>query len=718
MIAPAEIALRGSDLLLPFGHLQLGNRAHKACSDLTLDTIQDVGEAILTGKLSAESVGLKTYEEIQSAVLTLNGTLDDCGRVDWPAFLQSTEVSKSRVFLTSQALESMPPEIRQRELGLLHLDKACSGLEAVGVRTVGELIDAARSGIGKLRNFGAKAHNEVVRALQALSSSCNDGIVDWLHYAEVLGFDLVPRESDRPIADSFFDDVLPASCEKVIRSQFDERAWLVFNKRLLTSTEEHETLDSIGIVYGITRERVRQIEELCLDALRRPLLEDNYRGLSFRFRPELVDLFRAAKEQFDLVGLPTWTRTQWLDELSKTWRIPVERLTERYRLLAEIFGYRAVRLDNPALDSLIVKESTPPTEVRRTTKLVSKLHDLLATGDAMDAFTIAKSLIKDGHTVRGVDEISALVELCSTAESIGDNVYRLRFDYLKGRAKQVARVLSENGESMHYRDLLREINRRLPESKRIKSKENLVNQISRDSRVSPIGKSGRWALSEWGVETRSLVDLIEDVLTTAGEAQHIDDITAQVLKSRPGSEASIFILLTMHSERFRKVAPHIYALTSWGDDGRDSRWLEKDDVAQFVASFFQTREVTSVDFRDLQRAFSEQTQLSDRSARGILVRHPAVHVERPDYHTRIASYRPDWSLLPSRGRKRHSPLQTDIIVDAAKAKLRLAPTGERPLIEIVKELEAEYLRSNRPVGRVGENRGRRLRIPNLSDRRS
>jgi len=643
----------------------------------------------MTQKLCAESVGLKTYEESQDAIQTLRETIDDFGCVNWPEFWQKREIARSRVFLTSRSLESVPPEIRQGDLGLLHLDKACSGLEAVGIRTVGELIDAARSGLGKLRNFGAKAHHEVVRALQSLSIACHNGIVDWLQYATSLGFDLVPPEGDSLIADSFFDDVLPAACEKVICSQFDKRAWLVFSKRLLASKEEHETLDSIGKVYGITRERVRQIEDLCLDALRRPLLEDNYRGLSFRFRPELAGLFRAAKDQFDLLALPAWTRTRWLDELSETWCVPVDRLAERYRLLAEIFGYRAVRLDEPILDSLIVRELTATSEVRRMTKLVSGLHDLLKSGEAMDTFSIAKLLIKNGHALRGVDEVSALVDLCSSAESIGENLYRLRFDCLKGRGNQVARVLAENGAPMHYRDLLREINRRLPLSKRARTKENVVNQISGDSRVSPIGKSGRWALAEWGLETRSLIELIEDVLATAGEAQHVDDITEQVLKLRPGSEASIIILLATHPRQFRKVAPHIYTLTSWGDDGRDSKWLEKDDVARFVASFFQARGAESVDFRDLQEAFSEQTQLSARSARGILAHHPAVQIERPDYHTRIASYRQDWSRLPSRGRKRYSPLQTDVIVDAAKAKLRLAPTGERPLVEIVKELEAE-----------------------------
>ena len=569
------------------------------------------------------------------------------------------------------------------------MDKACSGLELVSIRTLGELIDAARAGIPKLRNFGAKAHSEVADSLSALAATVSAGVADWIAYAERRGFTVVPAEHEPGIGITFLERLLPSACEKVIKSQFDERAWLIFRKRLLASADEHETLDSIGKVYGVTRERVRQIEEECLNALRQPLLEGSYRGLNFRFRSELTEQFGAAQEQFDLVALPAWTKTGWLDELSETWRVPSANLGKRYRLLAEIFGYRAIRLENRLLDPLIVKQSVASAKIRRLAAAVSQLNELLSAGDVLDAFTIAKSLIKSGVDLSSVDEVPSLVELCSTAESVGENLYRLKFISLRGRANQVIRILGEHGQPMHYRDVVRELNSRLSAAKRIKSKATLNNQIRTESRIVTIGKSGMWALSDWGVETRTLIDLIEDVLATAGEAMHVDNITERVLHQRPGSEASIIFLLGMHPQRFRKVAPHIYALTRWGDHMAGAASQDKDDTAQFVASFFSRRRGEAVEFGKLQEAFSQHTGLSSRSARAVLSHHPAVKVHRLDYHRRVASYEADWASLPVRARTRHAPLQTDIIVDAAKAKLGVVATGERPLVEIVKELESD-----------------------------
>ena len=630
---------------------------------------------------------MKTAAEIRNALQVFERHTDSNGNTDWPAFWNQRPISKPSIFITTAHLESLTADVRQQSIGALHLDKACSGLNAVNIRTIGELVDAARAGIPKLRNFGAKAHREVVSSLCALSSSAVGGLVDWMTYADRRGFPIIPPEREATIGSAFLTRSLPKACENVIRSQFDNRAWLVFSKRLLASADEHETLDSIGKVYGITRERVRQIEEQCLEALRKPLLRGDYQGLNFRLRPHLISQFRDAQEQFDLVALPAWTKTGWLRELSETWRVPPDVLSKRYRLLAELFGYRAVRFDDSTLDALIVKQSMAPAEVRRLTAAIANLHVLLSDGDVMDSFTIAKSLVKKGATLPSLDEVPSLVDLCSSAESAGEHLFRQRFEFLRGRANQVIRVLTENGKPMHYRDIIREINRRLPPTKRINSKQTLTNQVRTEPRVVTIGKSGMWALAEWGVETRTLIDLIEDVLASSGEAMHVDDVTARVLEQRPGSEASIAFLLGTHPERFRKVAPHIYALTEWGDSVGESNWVDKDETAQFVASFFVERGVTSVEFRELQEAFSQRTGLSARSARGVLSHHASVKVDRPDYHKRIASYEANWQSLPARSKTRHAPLQTEIIVDSAKAKLALVPTGERPLVEIVKELE-------------------------------
>jgi len=206
-----------ADLRLPFGHLQLEKRAHSACIESGLKSIQKVVDAVRTGELSPESVGHKTFQEIQNALYTISAVRNQHGGIDWPAFWSSRGIAESRIFLTSHALRFLSVEIRACSIGSLHLNKACSGLEAVGIKTVGNLVDAARSGMGKLKNFGAKAHEEVVQALRSLSESCReDGSVEWLKYAASRGFEIIPAQNVGSVARSFFQDLLPAACKNVV----------------------------------------------------------------------------------------------------------------------------------------------------------------------------------------------------------------------------------------------------------------------------------------------------------------------------------------------------------------------------------------------------------------------------------------------------------------------------------------------------------------------
>jgi hypothetical protein len=89
-----------ADLQLPCGHLQLENRAYNACVESGLKSIKQAIDALGRGKLSAESVGYKTFQEIRSALDAINALVNQEGTIDWPAFWSSKGIAKSRIFLT------------------------------------------------------------------------------------------------------------------------------------------------------------------------------------------------------------------------------------------------------------------------------------------------------------------------------------------------------------------------------------------------------------------------------------------------------------------------------------------------------------------------------------------------------------------------------------------------------------------------------------------
>jgi len=496
---------------LPLDHLQLDQRAFNAAVGAGCKSIADVVEAVNSGTLAEPAVGCKTVEEINRAIDSLRSASGGDGRVDWQEFWKVRPVAQHRLALTSAELEQLGAAIRGRCLGALHLQKACSALTTAGISTVGLLIDAVKVGIPKLPNFGAGAHREVVSALTALSQAIQDGgDVDWCEYARLRGFPVIPADESGKFEGETLLQQIRRICETIVNQQFDDRAWQIFRRRLLLPESQQETLESLGSVYDLTRERVRQIEAACLDAIRKALLEDDYQGLAFRLRPQIGDMFREAREHFDLLGVPAWRESRWIQELALVWQIKAEEIERYDRLFAELLGYRRARLTHVGLEPLIIDENTSKGEVSRLISLVDTIHDILSEcNGGMDAFRLTKALKAAGKKPQALDEMPVLTEICSSAEAVGHDLYRLRFSSLRGRAEQVYRILSEHGEPVHYIELIREINRQLPTARRIRGKASLVNQLSKDSRLVPIGKSGKWALSEWNLETGSIVSVIE-----------------------------------------------------------------------------------------------------------------------------------------------------------------------------------------------------------------
>ncbi len=679
------------DLLLPMAHLQLNARAYNGCFAIGCRTIGDVINGLSSGSLSHASLGKKTIEDVGTAVGKFR-ELSITGGMDWERYGAEQGLAKDYIAMTTANLQRIGQEVRDCPLGMLHLKKACSGLEKVGIKTIGALIDAARAGIGKLENFGAIARMEVVEALPALSRAVQtDGITDWCRYATERGFPLFPEGECDEVPGDVIIGFLTEICKAIIPEQLDDRAWQIFNRRLLVPESNRPTLEAIGSLYGITRERVRQIESECIEAVRRPLFDENYFGLTFRLRPELRKTFSDARNHYESLGLPAWPESRWVGELAALWRVQPETVVRHDRLLTELFGYHRITLERSDLEPLIFSHSTTDKEAKRLARLVEDFHDiLLSKNTGFDSFDLAILLKKGRSDFGGLDEVPVLFELCSSAERYGDNHFRLRFDHLKSRMEQGFRVLFDHGSPLHYSEMLREINRRTPNARQLESKENLVNQLSGDERQRPIGKTGLWAIKEWGLETRPLMDVIEDVLKEADEVMQVDAICAKVLEKRPASRASVAMMLEMNPERFMRVGPRVYALKSWDGDLGDEKWWDHDDVAKFVEDFFAARGGRSVDFDELREAFSKATGAGIRSARGILAFHPAVDVDRSDYRKRTARLRDKWrSFKRERASSQGRPLQADRIVEAARAKLIASPSRELQLIQIVKQIEAE-----------------------------
>ena len=91
-----------------------------------------------------------------------------------------------------------------------------------------------------------------------------------------------PLSGVAPIAPTPFDEVLkammPAEIEKLL-NPLDEREREVLRLRFGLDRGDARTLDEVGEMINLTRERTRQIEKLALSKLRHPTCDSEVKQL-------------------------------------------------------------------------------------------------------------------------------------------------------------------------------------------------------------------------------------------------------------------------------------------------------------------------------------------------------------------------------------------------------------------------------------------------------
>jgi hypothetical protein len=691
-----SILLEAADAELSIAHLQLLTRTEKSLLKLGVRTIGKLSEEVANGALFKWKLGEVSTTDVERAVRSLSGQLDHQGRVDWPGYWAVLTEQPRNLAFTSIQLESLAAEARELPASTLNLGaRAVNSFRYAGILTLGDLLDRLRQGLGKVRNFGALAHQEVVGAITALSKSARaDGQVDWIYYAGERGLPVLPKNSSAgDAAPQAFITTLPELARKVVNLQLGEREVTILNKRLLAGAKQRRTLEQIGEVADVTRERIRQLEQKIIDVIRKPLIHDDYEGMKFRFQPGLATPVRQATEHFAKWGVPAWRRDRWVAELASIWRVAEIEVAKNYLLLCKLLGYDEIESKHPQLETLVYHLSTPAKTVDRIVSAVDAIHEALSRNpegcDDFDLTSLANEYLTAAQKI-SIDDIPQFTELVSSAEVIGDEIYRLDWAHLGGRANQAVRVLSAQGHPMSKLDIVREINRRRDEGRQPVTVPNFINQIIGDPRLQPIGKSGIWTLTDWGAETRPIIEIIEDCFHTSGEAMTDLEIYQAVAKLRPIAKGSTPLFLRDNPDRFRRVGPHTWALVAWGDKFADD-WWDSDEIGKFIERFFNQRSQTRIEFSKLRRALETEFGFSVFSAKGILVHHPAILIEKSGNAERIAVFRAAWRTvqLTPRTNKRRKPLVRDRIAQAIRSKLETETTHELPLIDLVKQVEIE-----------------------------
>lgn len=322
----------------------------------------------------------------------------------------------------------------------------------------------------------------------------------------------------------------------------DTRAKDVIERRFGLKTGSKETLESIGQEYGITRERVRQIEAQAKKgvATRLNVLEPVDVFLREVFQKEggilaeervveqvskaLNDALPTALIHFYLEILPAYDFTNTDANFAPHWRYPAAVPPE-----AEIVARTA--------HTILQKGQHPLAEPDFLAAIRAEVGSIISQPFIYAWLLASKHARKN---VFGQWGLAAWAEI--TPRGVGDKAYA---------------VLRRHGKPEHFRQIARLINEAAFDRK-VANPQTVHNELIKDNRFVLVGR-GLYGLTEWGFMPGTVADVLETILGKAAQPMTREELIEQVLAQRLVKKNTILLSL-QDQNRFVKTAGNRYTL--------------------------------------------------------------------------------------------------------------------------------------------------------------
>ncbi len=306
--------------------------------------------------------------------------------------------------------------------------------------------------------------------------------------------------------------------------------------------DRRETLEQIGELLGITRERVRQLEKAILIRLKIAADDGKIPAINEVERLIVRDLSengRVARVQdiaarlIDAIPVAeTKAHVAFVAELSP--KLVVINENDNYHHGVAIAEYGDEKKIRSSVDEIVktIKKHGEPIEIET-------LHEMLSYEHPSQVRALA-SLSK---LLASLKDVWGLVKWPTVnPKNIRDKIYV---------------ILADNGKPMHFSDIAKNIKDSEFKRKDVTT-QAIHNELIKDKRFVLIGR-GIYALDSWGYAKGTVSDIITKVLKKAGEPLHRDEIVKRVLKSRQVKETTILLNLQSKPE-FKRVAKATYTL--------------------------------------------------------------------------------------------------------------------------------------------------------------
>jgi hypothetical protein len=329
--------------------------------------------------------------------------------------------------------------------------------------------------------------------------------------------------------------------KKLLKHLQDRAQQVIINRFGLEEDGKQMTLEAIGQRYGITRERVRQIENFALNAIKK--------SESFH---EAEEIFKELKGVINNLGGIVAE-----DDLLPM--IANDRVTQNHVGLYLALGedFKEAKEDHTYKKRWIVDAHA----AERVHKALIDIHNTLSEDSLISKNEIIDRIMcHDGvceitsHKVDAemVDRWLSMSKTLS-ANKLGE-WGRATSPNVKTRGvKDYAYlVMRRHGSPMHFREVAAGINKTFGKKTHIAT---CHNELIKDDRFVLVGR-GVYALKEWGYKTGVVRDVIADILKAEGPMSK-EDVVEKVMKERYLKKNTILVNL-QNPKYFKKNKDGLY----------------------------------------------------------------------------------------------------------------------------------------------------------------
>lgn len=345
----------------------------------------------------------------------------------------------------------------------------------------------------------------------------------------------MPKQATVPPleTESIVRDVLAATVEREREREIITRRYGLFDRK--------ETLEQIGELLGITRERVRQLEKSVMHRLRAAAEQGEV--------PHIADVQTRLITELESLGGVACISTLTAKIAANNSRDEQSRLAFLARMCPQL-----VVVDEDNDFHLCVARADLHDE-KQLKKLVANLIDVIKKGG--EAAPIETIATKAG--LSNPKHAKALAHTSKHLATLNDRWGLIRWPMVnpKNIRDKIYVILSQGARHMHFNEIADAIKQSEFKRKDVTT-QAIHNELIKDDRFVLIGR-GIYALKEWGYQRGTVSDIITQVLREASEPLHRDEIVKRVLKTRYVKETTILLNL-QGKPQFKRVSKATYAL--------------------------------------------------------------------------------------------------------------------------------------------------------------